>query len=227
MLMLCLGAWSGCSSEAPSDSAKPSGKPAVVEPAFADLPTGEAAEKARLLDLYFLRMAELRDEYLQELEAHGWNTLLDPARLKSDRDLAQSRQILQRVRASVGKYKRKAGEALDALPQRVDELALSDTRKNDMRAGFQRGLTQSRPKVEQVWDLEMQTVEQFENLARFLSEHAAAWTVEDEQYVFRNAQDRSRFNAYLGTVRDLGIRQDAALEQGLASIDAALNALLR
>ncbi len=178
-------------------------------------PADEMGHLRELLRVYFNEANALQNQYLDALDAAGWNSLLDPARAAADQDFKESRLILGRTRDTVEEYREKAAALLEAMPRKIDTIPVSPAMRRGMEKGFRNGMGQSAEVQAQIWTLELEIVGHFGELVGLLEERREHWTAAEGQFTFDNDEDLDRFNAILekvnaATTRQEEIRQEAA-----------------
>lgn len=194
----------------------------------ADLTTtakGEFGEMERWVKTFMNQMASQRNEYLLELNAIGWENILDPGRLKKDRSLSESKIITQKAKEIVNKYREKTDALLDGVPNDIASLNLSENIRREMLSGFNKGMENTKRKIDAIWDLEGSVVSVIENIVALLSEKKKAWTVSNGQLLFNNNSDLNRYNEYLASIQNMIQHQEAIRKQGIETSNELFNKL--
>jgi hypothetical protein len=132
-----------------------SGVPKQVEGPLNTTPTvkGEMGELERFMKTFMNQMASQRNDYMLELGAIGWEKILDPERVRSDKTLIESKTIIKNAKDIVSKYKQKASTLLDKARKDIASLDLSESSKQALKDGFERGMAKSAAQIEAVWDM--------------------------------------------------------------------------
>ncbi|MBL7205541.1 MAG: hypothetical protein ISS63_14630, partial [Desulfobacteraceae bacterium] len=76
---------------------------------------GEFGEMERCMKEFMGQMASQRNDYLLELEAIGWHSVLDPKRIQLDRGLDESKVTIRKAKEVVAKYQEKTNVLLHDL----------------------------------------------------------------------------------------------------------------
>ena len=105
---------------------------------------GALGEMERFTAALMNRVASQRREYRQELEAIGWGRILDPERIKADRTLTESKAMIQNAKGIVEKYRRGTFILLDNARKDISGTDLSESQKQALRSGFDKGMAKSR-----------------------------------------------------------------------------------
>lgn len=97
-----------------SSTTDSSGLLARIERAPAETPKagGEFGEMERFVKEFIDRFVAQRNDYLLELEAIGWNSILDAQRVKNDTTLSESKVMIARAKAIIDKYEKKTADLM-------------------------------------------------------------------------------------------------------------------
>lgn len=66
----------------------------------------------RFVKEFIDRFVAQRNDYLLELEAIGWNSILDAQRVKNDTTLSESKVMIARAKAIIDKYEKKTADLM-------------------------------------------------------------------------------------------------------------------
>ncbi|MFZ6653880.1 hypothetical protein [Undibacterium sp. TJN19] len=200
----------------------------AIEAHTGDAPkaSGEFGEMERFMKDFMNSAVTFRNQYQQELEAAGWNRLLDANRLKNDLSMIESQSILDRGKSIVSKYELKTNSLFDEGKSRIQSLNISEASKRDMLTGFESGLGKAMKESAEQWQMEKQIVEEVGNMINLLSDHKK-WTVENNQFMFYTDGDMRKFNAYHQKIQDISKKQEETqkrrLEQGSKNFENLKN----
>lgn len=186
---------------------------------------GEFGEMARFIKEFIDRIVAQRNDYLLELEAIGWNSILDAQRIKNDVALSESRVMIQRAKTIVDKYERKTAELMQGTRSHIESLNVSETTKKEMLAGFERGMSKAGKQIDEQWRLEKQVVRQFENIFVMLAA-SKTWIVEGEQILFYTDSELARFNSYIQAIQDLTHQQEQIQNRSFAEVNKNMESLM-
>ncbi|PXX41485.1 hypothetical protein [Undibacterium pigrum] len=167
---------------------------------------GEYGEMERFMKGFMNSAVSYKNSYLQELQAIGWDRVMDAKRLQADRDMAESKAILARARTIITKFEAETDTLFANGKASIDSLAISDGAKNDMRAGFDKGANNTKNQIMQNWQMEREALQEVENMVKLLADKKK-WTVEKDQVMFRKQEDLDKFNTYNGNLEKIGQRQ--------------------
>lgn len=209
-----------------SASTDSSGLPARIERTLAENPKakGEYGEMERFVKELIDRFVAQRNDYLLELGAIGWNSILDAKRIKNDTTLSESKVMIERAKVIADKYEKKTADLMTGTRAHINALNMSESNKREMLAGFERGMSKSGKKIDKQWKLEKQVLLQFENIILLLAARKN-WVVQGEQILFHSEDDLARFNSYIGTIQRLVQQQEQIQKSSFAEASQNLNAL--
>lgn len=148
------------------------------------------------------RVAQYR-AYMRELDEVRLSDLFIPNRLARDRGLVESRLILEQSQRVVQKYSQQNQRLLGDVPATIRSLDLSEQQKNQMVEGAIKARPQQRAMLARNWDLERQTLAEFEKMINLLDDNRRSWRVEHNEIVFDRDSLLNRFRAHQLAVRQL------------------------
>jgi len=201
------------------------GLPKCIETPIKTTPKahGEFGEIERFIKEFMAQMVSLRNDYLLELEAIGWNSILDPNRIKEDKTFVESRVIIQKARGIVKKYTDKTTNLLNDAKNKIRSLNISESSKRSMLSGFDRGMKEAKENIDAMWSLEAKTIDEFENIITFLAARKGAWFVKGEQILFYNDSDLERFNFYIASIQNIMKQQEQIQRQSIQIVNRNFN----
>ena len=184
-----------------------SGVPAKIErrPATTPQARGEFGEMERFVKEIIDRGVAQRNDYLLELEATGWNSVLDAQRIKNDSTLSESKLVVKRAKAIVDKYERKAADVKQNTREHINFLNISESSKKEMLAGFDKSSMGKAGGREQ-WKLEKQMVLEVEKIFVFLAANKR-WQIQGGQILFYSTEDLARFNGHMENIQQMTQQQ--------------------
>ena len=160
-----------------------------------------------------------------ELEAIGWNSILDPQRIRVDKGLVESKVTIRKAKEIVDKYKEKTNILLHDAREKIASLNMSASLKREALSGFDRGMEKAKDQIDTTWALEGKTVAEFENIFSFLSTRDGAWVVEGSQILFYNDSDLTKFNSYIASIQGLVNKQQEIQKQSVDTVNRNFNRL--
>lgn len=173
---------------------------------------GDAAALELFLKDRIEAYARLRNDYLLELQAIGWERFLDPRRLANDLRLAESVTMMSQAKAIVEKYQAKSEAMVGEGRSRIAQLAISEGARRSMLAGYETGVKESAANNTLTWELERQVLREMESLIVMLGMTRKNWAVQDEQILFQRDADLARFNGHLERVNEIVQRQQEIIQ---------------
>lgn len=208
-----------------SDAVLAPGKPTRIERTPVVVHTaGEAGEVERFVKETIDRTVALRNDYLLELEAVGWESILDPQRLKKDTTLSESRMMIERAKVIIDKYEKKNANLIYESRTRINALNMSESSKTDMLAGFDKSVAKSALRNNELWSLEKQAALEFGKIVGLLT-NRERWLVEGEQLIFYSDDDVARFNSHLETIQSFVQQQEQIQKIASAEVGNGLEVL--
>jgi len=184
---------------------------------------GEFGEMERFMKEFMDQMVSQRNDYLLELEAIGWNSILDAERIRADKALIESKVTIRKAKEIVGKYQERTNVLLNNARQNIRSLNISESSKREMLSGFDRGMEKAKNQIDAVWALEGKVVTEFENIINLLSARNGAWIVEGGQILFYNDSDLNRFNSYIASIQSLVNQQQQIQNQSIETVNRNFN----
>ena len=180
---------------------------------------GEFGEMERFMKEFMDQMASQRNDYLLELEAIGWNSILDANRIKADKTFVESKVTIQKAKEVVAKYTKRTQSLLEDAKNNIRSLNISDSSKSSMLSGFDRGMEKAKANIDAMWSLEAKTIREFENIITLLSSKKGAWVVDGEQILFYNDNDLERFNSYIASIQNIAQQQESIQRQSVQTVN--------
>ena len=163
----------------------------------------DLAEFERFLKTFMNTVASQRADYLHDMDAIGWGKILDPERLKADTTLNESKMIIKDARQIVAKYRAKTALLLDKFSEDVRNLNVSESAKESVLSGFEKGMSKSGSQIDAVWNYESQEVDEAEQIIMLLSRARGKWTVQNRHILFENEGDLQEFNRHVKSISEI------------------------
>ena len=170
------------------------------------------------------RFVAQRNDYLLELGAIGWNSILDAKRIKNDTTLSESKVMIERAKVIADKYEKKTADLMNGTRAHINALNMSESNKREMLAGFEEGMRESGKKSDEQWKLEKQALLQYENMILLLAARKDS-VVQDKQILFQSKDDLAKFNSYIGAIQRIVQQQEQIQKSSYAEISQKFNAL--
>jgi len=184
---------------------------------------GEFGEMERFIKEFMDQIASQRNDYLLELEAIGWNSILDVNRIKADTTFIESKVTIQKAKEVVKKYTDKTKTLLNNTKDKIRSLNVSESSKRTMLSGFDRGMKKAKKDIDTLWMLEEKTILEFENIIALLSSRRSVWVVEGEQILFYSDSDLNRFNSYIASIQSISKQQEAIQRQSIQTVNSKID----
>lgn len=180
---------------------------------------GEFGEMEKFMKEFMDQMTSQRNDYLLELEAIGWNSILDANRIKADKTFIESKVTIQKAKEVVKKYTNRTNTLLNNAKDNIRSLNISESSKREMLSGFDRGMEKAKENIDAMWSLEAKTINEFENIMTLLSAKKGAWVVDGDQILFYNDSDLERFNSYIASIQSIVKQQEAIQHQSVQTVN--------
>lgn len=210
-----------------NSSTNAQGVPQRIEKPLDTTPTskGEFGEIERYIKTLMNQTASLRNDYLLEIKAIGWEKILDTDRLKNDSTLIESKMIIQKAKDIVDRYKTRNYDLLENTRKDISNLEIGESSKQEMIRGFDESLVKRRAQIDTLWDLEAKTVTEFGNIITLLSAKKEAWVIQNNQILFASDDDLNTFNSYIASIQDLTSKEEAIQKQSIQNTNSSLDSL--
>jgi hypothetical protein len=162
----------------------------------------EGGETEVILKSYFTEANALQTTYATELDKIGWGSILDINRLKNDRNLAESKKIVQQALEILNESERKAKALIDKQKANTRNLNIPPEVKQDMLRGIDRGMEDS----QQSFQRESDSIILVQSIIGLLD--STKWVADGDQLRFANDEDVAKFNSMLERLRAIAAEQE-------------------
>lgn len=176
----------------------------------------ESAEIQAFMNSYFNKAIAQHNDYMAELEAIGWNRVLDPDRIQQDAGLVESRAIVSRAKVTVAKFRQRSHALFEEAAVLVNAMDTNSGMKRGFVTGFRKSSSKGNDDAMRVWAMEAEIVATTEQIIQLLSDPRVSWAFESEQFVFADDQSLALFNGYVDRINEL-----VRLEQEIQSANRA------
>ena len=212
--------------ESSSDS---QGLPKRIDKAIDTTPQarGEFCEIERFMKEFINQIASQRNDYLLEIEAIGWYSILDPQRLRVDKGLVESRVTINKAKSIVAKYRHKTDILLHNARKKLESLDMSASLKQRAISGFDRGMEKAKSQIDSMWTLEEKVIVEFENSINLLSARNDAWLLQENPILFYNDTDLNEFYSYITSIQGLLNQQLQIQKQSVETVNNNFTRLLK
>jgi hypothetical protein len=203
------------------------GQPQRIEKRIDTTPKsrGVFGEMEKSIKGFMGQMASQRNDYLLELEAIGWNSVLDPKKIRLNGRLDESKVTIQKAKKIVVKYREKTDVLLQDFREKLQSLNMSASLKQEALSGFDRGMEKSKDEIGAMWSLELSIVKEMEKIINLLVKTNGAWVVKKNQILFYDENDLNRFNAYLASIKSLVKKQQQLQKKSVETVNRNFNRL--
>lgn len=202
-------------------SAEPGERSGSASQPYARGPFGEL--ERFMLEL-MADLAAQQDAYVADLTAIGWDDVLDPNRLRTDKGLVRTRAILAQARQLVDKHEALHRQLIEATGARIERARVPADIRRAMVAGFRHGMAASEPVIDEQWQLERQILDEVEALTALFGD-PRTWEVSGEMVRFDRDEDVEEYNARLLRFFALIERQESNAQQSMAEFNSSADEL--
>lgn len=175
---------------------------------------GEFGEVERYIKVFMNKLIAQRNDYLRELDAIGWDNILDLSRVSQDRNLTESKMKIKKANDIVRKYKSQMYTLIDNTRNDIKNLNINESSKGNILHSFDKGVADSRAQIDSMWDLESKTISEFEKIFSLLAARKGAWVIQNGQILFTVQSDLDAFTSYLTAIKEFAARQQDIQKQG-------------
>ncbi|MGI0133911.1 MAG: hypothetical protein ACREBW_03010 [Candidatus Micrarchaeaceae archaeon] len=182
--------------------------------AYASSPTTGSTQLAytqREIKAFAAKALALRDQLKEESARIDWDSILDPSRLASDKEMTQSTVMVDAMSNATRTYVNGMHELFEGLPP-------------DMSAAM-------KPEAKQLMfkelDLQQQETTEVGNVINFLTQIKGQWTVGGKHILFKKQSDSDKYNEYLHQIFIADSHLQAVEEKRTALANAELNRMKR
>jgi hypothetical protein len=197
--------------------ATPTPTPApAVDPAIPDNLKASMAQVDAIKDAFVADSARGKKLYEDTLTAIGWDDLLDPKRIAADKDLSQSRKIIDSSRKVVETYQKTLRDKMSKYKADILAVKIPGPEQATFRRAFESTLATTWENTQRVTALELKIVNAVGDLFDFLEAKPRTWTIIDDQFNFEKDADLAKFNAFLATMQKYVQEQNALMNDSAA-----------
>ncbi|MCS7064089.1 MAG: hypothetical protein NZM04_08645, partial [Methylacidiphilales bacterium] len=165
-----------------------------------------------------IKIAKFRNEYQKEVDDINIDTLLDPTRLRQDKDLRESKLLIHKAKDVVDKYRALSYKLLEDSRLDIISLKISDDQKKIMLRGYDRTLIESRKIMDVIWGLEYNIILEAEKIIDLLSKKKGAWLIKNNEIIFKHDNDMTAFNNHLIAIQIMAHKQEEIRKDGMLKI---------
>ena len=149
-------------------------------------------------------------------------TILDANRLKNDKALTESRNILRKTKEVMQRYRAKQSSWLESERLRISGFNVAPKLKHEMFQAFDKSVKEAQPKIDREWDLEEKIVSEVENIIDLLKEKADSWTVVEGKILFQAGQDVEKYNAFMRNIQRYATEEEQIKKRAVDAAKATL-----
>jgi len=160
-----------------------------------------------------------QNDYLLELDAIGFETLLDVNRIARDRTFDESNVMIQQAKRIVEKYRNRSFSYLDEMRTHIFSLDVSEDSQTSMLKGFDRTFEENKAELSKMWALEKNIVTEAENIIDHLSSTKSRWEIEGGQILFFYDEDLTKFNTHVMAIAQLAKEQEEGQQNAAEKIE--------
>lgn len=162
---------------------------------------GEPTALVDLMNDFAERGRSLSDSYQNDLKSIGWQSLLDPTRLKNDVGLAATRTMIREARHTFEDYRGKMATFLDSMMGRARQLDAAGVLEPGVLKGVEAGRVRYNQRIDDATRLEEKKISEFEGICALLSS-GRNWQVVDGKIRFSDDEDLRRYNSHIHAIQE-------------------------
>lgn len=198
----------------------------IVEtgPAATPKASGRFGEMERFMKDFMNSAAAFKNDYLRELNAADWDRIMDYQRIAHDKDMLESKAILDKTKAIISKFEASTDSLYDTGRAKIRSLSLDEGTKQSMLDGFNRGAQNSKAQIMQNWQLERKAVQEIESMLMVLADKKK-WTMQGEQLTFRDQATLTQFNQHQQKLQDILEEQEETQQRHLKKSSTEMDKL--
>ncbi|MFZ6679683.1 hypothetical protein [Undibacterium sp. Tian12W] len=186
--------------------------------------SGQYGEIERLLKDIMMGAATFRNDYVRDLKATGWENITDIKRIRQDKDMLESKRILNAARAVVNKFEGNTENLFETYRAKINALSLDEEAKRGLLKGFNRSAQNSKNQFAQNWALEKKTMQEVEGMLTLLTDKKK-WNLQGEQIIFYDRVVMAQFDQHQQRLQSISKEQDDMQERHMKKSSDALDKL--
>jgi len=179
---------------------------------------GEFGELERFAKTLLNKKVSLQNDYLLELKKIEWERVLDTDRIIQDKNLAESKMMIQKAYDITRNYKAKTYALLDDAQAEIGNLNISKDKRDEFLRGFNIGVEKQRLQSDAIWNLENKIISGIENIVLLLSAKQGAWVIQNGQILFSDQTDLNAYNFYIAAIKEHAAKQQVIMKQSIGVI---------
>jgi len=191
-------------------------------PATPSRASGQFGEFEKLLKEFMMAVTTFRNDYLRELHATGWESIMDLKRIRQDKDMLETKRILNDAKAVVTRFEGKTENLFETCRTKIRSLTLEESAKQDILKGFNQSAQNSSNQFAQHWKSEKETMEEIEAMLMLLADKAA-WRLQGEELIFQKQETLVQFNQHQKKLQDISKEQEEMQQRQLTKSKAAMD----
>ena len=186
--------------------------------------TGDGAEFERMANAYINRLSVIRTEYLHELDGTGWQKVLDTERVRLDKNLADSRAMVQKAKDVITKYRLRHLALLEDTLKEIATLKVTEPSRQKILRSFDSSSPNSQETTGLVWDAESNSVAAYEGIFTLLAARKGTWSAAPNgKILFTSQADLDAFNGYLSAIQATALKGEELRKLQRETIDNTMN----
>jgi len=183
---------------------------------------GEYGEIERYAKEVMDQMVSQRNSYINEISGIGWNSILDASRIEKDISFAESKTLIKGARGLVKKYTEKTQFLLKDAKGNIHSLEVSESVKQNMIVGFEKGMDIAAVDIKETWKLENQAINEFAGIFDLLAATTNDWIVQGGQILFLDEAQLVKFNSHILAIQEIVQKQVSIQSKNSSEVDRQL-----
>lgn len=201
------------------------GMPKLIEKTIDTTPKahGKFGEMEKFMKELLNQLVSQRNGYLLEVEAIGWDSLLDINHIKADKTFVESKVKIQKAKELVEKYKKQSDIFTVKTQENIRSLNINERKIREMLSGLVQGMEEEKKSTDTLWTLESKTIDELENCINLLSEKKGTWDIEGEHIVFHNDDDQEKIKSYVSAIQQIERQKEDIYRQRTQALKRSLD----
>lgn len=184
---------------------------------------GERGMVESLVRKMLNRIITLRADYMKDITAIGWDSVLAPERVIRDKSLAESKRMIASARSLIATYRGRTHSILDTLGMEIGALDIDEETRASMASGYTSALKEREGELDRQWDLEAQVVDEVDAIITILGTKRGRWKVSDEGVMFTDPDALASYNSHLTRLQGIVQQQEQVAREGREQINRGLS----
>lgn len=146
--------------------------------------------------------------HMEAVKESGWEHLFDVSRIRNDKDLQQSFQIINKAKVALSTYRIQINANINSSRSQIQQLDISPAERDAMLSSYDKVI----PASERILDLEAKKIQEAESVFHIMHS-SRSWKVGNVGIVFADANEREAVGAHLGAIQSIETQESEVRDQ--------------